>query len=146
MLVGLQHGGGVNSRTACTLMTMDEPGGPVKMSDRGADWESHGNNRYGIGVELYEGARAWNASLFHDFWYLDAKIEASTIREFRVVSAVDVLARAAEVTTAKAQQILVGVTNGLRRRVQDYGARHHWAFLASRLSTIESVLDRSKSF
>ncbi|CAA79386.1 endolysin [Fromanvirus L5] len=75
MLVGLQHGGGgVYSHTACTLMTMDHPGGPVKMSDRGVDWESHGN-RNGVGVELYEGARAWNDPLFHDFWYLDAVLE-----------------------------------------------------------------------
>ncbi|AYD87040.1 lysin A [Mycobacterium phage NicoleTera] len=71
MLVGLQHGGGgVNSHTACTLMTMDIPGGPVKMSDRGVDWESRGS-----GVFLYDGARAWNDPLFHDFWYLDAKLE-----------------------------------------------------------------------
>ncbi|AMS01005.1 lysin A [Mycobacterium phage ArcherNM] len=73
MLVGLQHGGGgVNSHTACTLMTMDIPGGPVKMSDRGVDWESRGGNP---GVFLYDGARAWNDRLFHDFWYLDAKLE-----------------------------------------------------------------------
>ncbi|ALF02150.1 lysin A [Mycobacterium phage LadyBird] len=76
MLVGLQHGGGgVNSHTACTLMTMDIPGGPVKMSDRGVDWESHGNRAGGIGVDLYDYARAWNDPLFHDFWYLDAKLE-----------------------------------------------------------------------
>ncbi|AOT24932.1 lysin A [Mycobacterium phage Kalpine] len=72
MLVGLMHGGGgENSHTACTLMTMDIPGGPVKMSDRGVDWESHG----GGGVDLYDDARAWNDPLFHDFWYLDAKLE-----------------------------------------------------------------------
>ncbi|AHJ86462.1 endolysin [Mycobacterium phage 20ES] len=75
MLVGLMHGGGgENSHTACTLMTMDIPGGPVKMSDRGVDWESHGN-RNGVGVDLYDNARAWNDPLFHDFWYLDAKLE-----------------------------------------------------------------------
>lgn len=77
MLVGLQHGGGgVYSHTACTLMTMDKPGGPVKMSDRGVDWESQGN-----GVFLYDGARAWNDSLFHDFWYLDAVLDGSTTKE-----------------------------------------------------------------
>jgi len=71
MLVGLQHGGGgVYSHTACTLMTMDYPGGPVKVSKRGVDWESQGN-----GVFLYDGARAWNDPLFHDFWYLDAKLD-----------------------------------------------------------------------
>ncbi len=71
MLVGLMHGGGgENSHTACTLMTMDIPGGPVVMSDRGVDWESQGD-----GVFLYDGARAWNDRLFHDFWYLDAKLE-----------------------------------------------------------------------
>lgn len=74
MLVGLQHGGGgVYSHTACTLMTMDIPGGPVKMSDRGVDWESQGD-----GVFLYDGARAWNDPLFHDFWYLDAKLDDAT--------------------------------------------------------------------
>jgi len=73
MLVGLQHGGGgVYSHTACTLMTMDEPGGPVTVSQRGVDWESQGD-----GVFLYDGARAWNDPLFHDFWYLDARLEDS---------------------------------------------------------------------
>lgn len=72
MLVGLQHGGGgIYSHTACTLMTMDVPGGPVKMSERGVDWESRGGNP---GVRLYHGARAWNDALFHDFWYLDAEL------------------------------------------------------------------------
>ncbi|QDB74624.1 endolysin [Gordonia phage VanDeWege] len=71
MLVGLQHGGGgIYSHTACTLMGMDRPGGEVKQSARGVDWESQGN-----GVFYYEGARAWNDGLFHDFWYLDAKLE-----------------------------------------------------------------------
>lgn len=71
MLVGLQHGGGgVYSHTACTLMTMDKPGGPVVVSQRGVDWESQGN-----GVFLYDGARAWNDPLFHDFWYLDARLD-----------------------------------------------------------------------
>ncbi|AYD86284.1 lysin A [Mycobacterium phage Flare16] len=78
MLVGLQHGGGgVNSHTACTLMTMDIPGGPVVESVRGVDWESHGN-RNGVGVDLYDNARAWNDPLFHDFWYLDAKLEPAS--------------------------------------------------------------------
>lgn len=73
MLVGLQHGGGgVYSHTACTLMTQDKIGGPVVESARGVDWESQGN-----GVFLYDGARAWSDPLFHDFWYLDAKL-AST--------------------------------------------------------------------
>lgn len=73
MLVGLQHGGGgVYSHTACTLMTMDIPGGPVKESARGVDWESQGN-----GVFLYDGARAWSNPLFHDFWYLDAKLASA---------------------------------------------------------------------
>lgn len=73
MLVGLQHGGGgVYSHTACTLMTMDDPGGPVVEAARGVDWESQG-----AGVFLYDGARAWNDPLFHDFWYLDARLEAA---------------------------------------------------------------------
>mgnify|MGYP001202329519 CR=1 FL=1 len=73
MLVGIQHGGGgIYSHTACTLMTMDHPDGPVKMSARGVDWESRGGNP---GVFLYDGARAWNDPLFHDFWYLDAVLE-----------------------------------------------------------------------
>lgn len=71
MLVGLQHGGGgIYSHTACTLMTMDQPGGPVVEAARGVDWESQGD-----GVFLYDGARAWNDPLFHDFWYLDARLE-----------------------------------------------------------------------
>lgn len=75
MLVGLQHGGGgVYSHTACTLMTMDRPGGPVTVSKRGVDWESQGN-----GVFLFDGARAWNDKLFHDFWYLDAKLEGAGV-------------------------------------------------------------------
>lgn len=70
MRVGLQHGGGgMYSHTACTLFTMDRPGGEVKQSERGVDWESQG-----AGVFYYDGARAWNDSLFHDFWYLDARL------------------------------------------------------------------------
>ncbi|AOQ28127.1 lysin A [Mycobacterium phage DudeLittle] len=82
MLVGLMHGGGgENSHTACTLMTMDIPGGPVVQSVRGVDWESHG----GGGVDLYDDARAWNDPMFHDFWYLDAKLEdAPTSSEMTV--------------------------------------------------------------
>lgn len=77
MLVGLQHGGGgIYSHTACTLMTMDVPGGPVVVSKRGVDWESRGGNP---GVYLYDGARAWNDPLFHDFWYLDARLEAASV-------------------------------------------------------------------
>lgn len=90
MLVGLQHGGGGEfSHTACTLMTMDIPGGPVKMSDRGVDWESRGGNP---GVFLYDGARAWNDPLFHDFWYLDAKLEDAPVSTLPDVA--DVLSRA----------------------------------------------------
>ena len=93
MLVGLQHGGGgENSHTACTLMTMDIPGGPVKMSDRGVDWESQGD-----GVFLYDGARAWNDRLFHDFWYLDAQLEAAPDDE-PGPDAVEVLRHAMEET------------------------------------------------
>jgi hypothetical protein len=70
MRVGLQHGGGgIYSHTACTVYGNDKPGGPVKQSARGVDWESQGN-----GVFYYEGARAWNDGLFHDYWYLDAKL------------------------------------------------------------------------
>ncbi|AOE44412.1 lysin A [Gordonia phage Ghobes] len=70
LLVGLQHGGGgIYSHTACTFYGKDVPGGPVKESARGVDWESQGN-----GVYYYEGARYWKDSLFHDFWYLDAKL------------------------------------------------------------------------
>ncbi len=76
MLVGLQHGGGgVYSHTACTLFYADQPGGDIKPSTRGIDWESHGGNP---GVYYYDGARAWNDPLFHDFWYLDAKLETET--------------------------------------------------------------------
>ncbi len=77
MLVGLQHGGGgIFSHTACTLMTMDQPGGPVVPSARGVDWESQGD-----GVFLYDGARAWNDPLFFDFWYLDAVLETTPQEE-----------------------------------------------------------------
>lgn len=75
MLVGLQHGGGgVYSHTACTLFYADKPGGEIKQSARGIDWESRGGNP---GVRYYDGARAWNDSLFHDFWYLDARLDGS---------------------------------------------------------------------
>ncbi|WLP90264.1 gp11 domain protein [Gordonia sp. NB41Y] len=75
MLVGLQHGGGgIYSHTACTLMTMDRPGGPVVQSARGVDWESQGN-----GVFLYDGARAWNDGLFHDYWYFDGRLQAAPV-------------------------------------------------------------------
>lgn len=73
MRVGLQHGGGGEySHTACTVYGTDLPGGPVKQSARGVDWESQGN-----GVFYYDGARSWNDSLFHDFWYLDARLGSS---------------------------------------------------------------------
>jgi len=72
MLVGLQHGGGgPNSHTSCTLFHADKPGGEIKPSTRGIDWESSGSR----GVRYYDGARAWNDPLFHDFWYLDAKLD-----------------------------------------------------------------------
>lgn len=77
MLVGLQHGGGGEySHTACTLFYADTPGGDIKPSTRGIDWESHGNVN-GVGVSYYDGARAWNDPLFHDFWYLDAKLDTT---------------------------------------------------------------------
>ncbi|WP_016888647.1 hypothetical protein [Mycobacteroides abscessus] len=77
MLVGLQHGGGGEySHTACTLFYADVPGGEIKQSVRGIDWESHGN-RNGVGVDYYDNARAWNDPLFSDFWYLDAKLETA---------------------------------------------------------------------
>ena len=60
---------------ACTLFYADQPGGDIKLSTRGIDWESHGGNP---GVYYYDGARAWNDPLFHDFWYLDAKLETET--------------------------------------------------------------------
>lgn len=111
MLVGLQHGGGGEySHTACTLMTMDIPGGPVKMSDRGVDWESHGNVN-GVGVSLYDGARAWNDPLFHDFWYLDAKLEGAPADV--EPDAVDVLMRATGLSKARAAQVLPQVRDGL---------------------------------
>ncbi|QZD97540.1 lysin A [Gordonia phage LonelyBoi] len=70
MKVGLQHGGGgIYSHTACTLMFLDKPGGPIKEAARGVDWESQG-----AGVFYYDGARAWNDRLFHDFWYLDMRL------------------------------------------------------------------------
>lgn len=73
MLVGLQHGGGGEySHTACTLFYADKPGGEIKESQRGIDWESAGSPR---NVNYYDGARAWNDPLFHDFWYLDARLE-----------------------------------------------------------------------
>lgn len=70
MKVGLQHGGGgIYSHTACTLMFLDKPGGEIKESARGVDWESMGD-----GVRYYDLARAWNDPLFHDFWYLDMRL------------------------------------------------------------------------
>ena len=110
MLVGLQHGGGgVNSHTACTLMTMDIPGGPVKMSDRGVDWESRGGNP---GVFLYDGARAWNDPLFHDFWYLDAVLEGGGAPD---ASGVDILSEAmgGAVSEDRYRQLLPAVADAL---------------------------------
>lgn len=73
MLVGFMHGGGGEySHTACTIRGTDRPGGDVRFSPRGVDWESQGN-----GVFYYDGARAWNDPLFHDFWYLDAVLGAA---------------------------------------------------------------------
>ncbi len=72
MLVGLQHGGGgIYSHTACTLFFADKPGGEIRESARGIDWESRGGTP---GVRYYHGARAWNDSFFHDFWYFDGKL------------------------------------------------------------------------
>lgn len=77
MLVGLQHGGGgVYSHTACTLFYADTPGGEIRPSVRGIDWESRGNVN-GVGVFYYDGARAWDDPLFGDYWYLDAKLDAA---------------------------------------------------------------------
>lgn len=109
MLVGLQHGGGgENSHTACTLMTMDIPGGPVVQSERGVDWESRGGNP---GVFLYDGARAWNDRLFHDFWYLDAKLEDAAAG--RDEDQVDVLVEATGLTPARAAEVLPQLRGGL---------------------------------
>lgn len=88
MRVGLQHGGGgIYSHTACTVFGMDVPGGPVKKSSRGVDWESQG-----AGVFYYDGARAWNDALFHDFWYLDAVLGEPTVP---VVNEIDAEAKRA---------------------------------------------------
>lgn len=109
MLVGLQHGGGgVYSHTACTLMTMDYPGGPVTVSKRGVDWESQGD-----GVFLYDGARAWNDPLFHDFWYLDAKLEDG-VKPSGPDDRADILARATGLSRQRAAEILPAVADGLR--------------------------------
>ncbi|AAC18450.1 lysin A [Mycobacterium phage Lakes] len=110
MLVGLQHGGGGRySHTACTLMTMDIPGGPVKVSQRGVDWESRGEVN-GVGVFLYDGARAWNDPLFHDFWYLDAKLEDGPTQS---VDAAEILARATGLAYNRAVALLPAVRDGL---------------------------------
>jgi hypothetical protein len=78
MMVGLMHGGGgEDSHTACTVFYADTPGGEIKQSARGIDWESHGNVN-GVGVDYYDNARAWNDPLFSDFWYLDAKLETAS--------------------------------------------------------------------
>ncbi|AHJ86376.1 lysin A [Mycobacterium phage 40AC] len=111
MLVGLQHGGGgMYSHTACTLMTMDIPGGPVKVSKRGVDWESHGNRAGGIGVDLYDYARAWNDPLFHDFWYLDAKLEDSVSTG---VDKAEILSRATGLSIDRARVLYPAVRDGL---------------------------------
>ena len=108
MLVGLQHGGGGEySHTACTLMTMDYPGGPVTVSKRGVDWESQGG-----GVFLYDGARAWNDPLFHDFWYLDAKLEDAPVGS-RPDDRAAILARATGLSLDRAAEILPAVSAGL---------------------------------
>lgn len=89
MLVGLQHGGGgIYSHTACTVRGTSVPGGSIGFSERGCDWESQG-----AGVFYYNGARAWNNSLFHDFWYLDAKLAAVTATD--VINEIDAEAKRA---------------------------------------------------
>lgn len=109
MLVGLQHGGGgMYSHTACTLMTMDYPGGPVTVAKRGVDWESQGG-----GVFLYEGARAWNDPLFHDFWYLDAKLDGVE-KPTGSDDAVSVLAAAAGISEARAREVMPTLREGLK--------------------------------
>lgn len=109
MLVGVQHGGGGRySHTACTLMTMDYPGGPVTVAKRGVDWESQGG-----GVFLYEGARAWNDPLFHDFWYLDAKLENVPAPSGSDDDAVSVLAAATGISEARALEIMATLRDGL---------------------------------
>lgn len=86
MLVGLQHGGGgIYSHTACTVFHADTPGGTIKQSVRGIDWESRGE-----GVFYYWGARAWDDPLFHDFWYLDSVLEAEV--PVNVVNEINALA------------------------------------------------------
>lgn len=91
MLVGLQHGGGgVYSHTACTVFGTDRPGGEVRQSARGCDWESRGGTP---GVRYYDGARAWNDSLFHDFWYLDAKL--APVAPVEVINEIDAEAKRA---------------------------------------------------
>lgn len=83
MKVGLQHGGGgIYSHTACTLMFLDRPGGTVRKSTRGVDWESQGD-----GVFYYDGARAWNDRLFHDFWYLDMVLGTKPIISVNEITA-----------------------------------------------------------
>lgn len=110
MLVGLQHGGGgVYSHTACTLFYADTPGGEIKESKRGIDWESRGGNP---GVFYYDGARAWNDGLFHDFWYLDAKLETTATSQ--TTTPLQTLVQATGVTQAKAASMLPTVQEGLR--------------------------------
>lgn len=76
MLVGLQHGGGgIYSHTACTLFYAETPGGWIQEAKRGIDWESSGS----YGVRYYDYARPWNDGLFHDFWYLDARLETAAV-------------------------------------------------------------------
>ncbi|NMO00840.1 hypothetical protein HH308_06385 [Gordonia sp. TBRC 11910] len=118
MLVGLMHGGGGEySHTACTLMTMDRPGGPVVQSARGVDWESMGD-----GVRLYDLARSWSDPLFHDFWYLDAVLQPAV-----VVNEIDQeLKRAAAWIGRRLDAAEVTLPDGQGRMVRCEGGVVYW--------------------
>ncbi|MGB3707592.1 LGFP repeat-containing protein [Gordonia sp. (in: high G+C Gram-positive bacteria)] len=117
MLVGLQHGGGgIYSHTACTLFGMDKPGGEIKQSARGVDWESQG-----AGVFYYEGARAWNDPLFHDFWYLDAVLEQSAV----VVNEIDAEAKRQTWLGARMTGGEIRLPDGVGRMVE---FEHGWVY------------------
>lgn len=118
MLVGLQHGGGGEySHTACTLMTMDRPGGPVVQSARGVDWESQG-----AGVFLYDGARSWNDRLFHDFWYLDAVLQPAV-----VVNEIDAEAKRAVGWLGARTTAELPTADGAGRYAEFEGGRVYWS-------------------
>lgn len=68
MRIGFQHGGGgTNSHTACSFF----------IDGRQYNWESRGWPGVLLNSHNGQSARAWNDSLFHDFWYYPGPVDGA---------------------------------------------------------------------